>query len=175
VTTASLARCSFVVFICLLVQHTILDTIRIAGAHPDLMILLPIAGGYVAGPERGAAFGFATGLIADLLLPTTFGLSALVGCLLGYGVGTLTASMSERSSVLTLFVFSAATASGLTAYAILGAVLGEPLLVSAYLPAALVVCVPTAFLLAAPVTRVVAWALPAPTGAESGSRLKGAR
>ena len=90
------------------------------------MLLLPIAAGYVAGPERGAVFGFAVGIAADLFLPTTFGLSALVGCLLGFGVGFATAGLVRSSWWLPPVVAAAATAAGLAAYAILGAVLGDP-------------------------------------------------
>lgn len=171
-TSASIARCSLVIVVCLVVQDTILDGIRVSGAHPDLMILLPIAAGYAAGPERGAGFGFAAGLAADLLLPTTFGLSALVGCLLGYAVGTVTASFSQRTSIFMLVFFAVATACGLTGYAILGVVLGEPRLISSDLPAALVVCTPAAFVLAVPVLRAVTWALPAPAGSSESAAMK---
>ena len=53
---------------------------------PDIMVLLPIVAGIIGGPARGATIGFGTGLVSDLFLPTPFGLSALVGCLLGFGV-----------------------------------------------------------------------------------------
>jgi rod shape-determining protein MreD len=175
VTPAAVFRCAVVIGVSLVLQYCIVDGIRIAGAHPDLMILLPIAGGYVAGPERGAAFGFAVGIATDLLLPTTFGLSALVGCLLGFGVGIATSGLERSSWVLPPVIFAAATATGVTAYAILGAVLGEPLLVKSALPAALVVCVPTAVILAVPALRVVAWALPVPApseGRRSGGSLR---
>lgn len=171
-TAAATLRCAFVIFMALVVQYCIADLIRVAGAHPDLMVLLPIAAGYVAGPERGAAFGFAVGIATDLLLPTTFGLSALVGCVLGFAVGVATGGLERGSWVLPPLIFAVATAAGVTAYAILGVVLGEPLLLRDALPAALVVSVPTAVILAVPALRVVGWALPAPTVGE-GSRVGG--
>jgi rod shape-determining protein MreD len=174
VTATATLRCAFVIFMTLVVQYCVADLIRVAGAHPDLMVLLPIAAGYVAGPERGAGFGFAAGIATDLLLPTTFGLSALVGCLLGFAVGVSTSGLERGSWVLPPLIFAVATAAGVTAYAILGVVLGEPLLVSHALPAALVVSVPTAVILAVPTLRVVGWALPAPTVGE-GSRVGGTR
>ena len=61
------------------------------------MLLLPIAAGYAAGPDRGAVFGFFAGLVADLFLPTPFGLSALVGCLLGYATGIATRGLVRSS------------------------------------------------------------------------------
>lgn len=173
-TTVTWVRAALAVFLGLLVQHTVIDAVRVAGAHPELMLLFPVAAGYWAGPERGATFGFLTGLATDLLLPTTFGLSALVGSILGFTTGVATAGLVRSSWWLPPVVFAFATAAGLGGYAILGAVLGQPDALSAYLPAALVVAVPAAVVLALPVLRLVAWALPA-RSAVAGSRGPGAR
>lgn len=159
-TSTDLARITVVLFVVLAVQNTLLDAIRVAGAHPDAMLLLPVAAGYVGGPDRGAGVGFAAGLLADLFLPTTFGLSALVGCLLGYGTGLVTRGLVRSSWWLPLIVAAGATAVGLSAYAILGAVLGEPGVLRADLVPALVVGTPAAVILATPVVRMVGWALP---------------
>jgi rod shape-determining protein MreD len=162
-TTADVARSTIVVFVVLAVQQTLLDSVRVAGAHPDIMLLLPVSAGYIAGPERGATFGFATGLVADLFLPTTFGLSALVGCLLGYSVGLVTSGLVRSSWWMPPIVAAAATAAGLSAYAILGALLGEPQQVTVFLAPAVSVATPAAAILAIPVLRFVAWAVPPST------------
>ena len=54
-----------------------------------------------------------------------------------------------------------ATAVGLSMYAILGAVLGDPGALRTDLAPALVVAAPAAVVLATPVVRMVGWALPA--------------
>ena len=95
--SADVTRTTVVILLVLAVQHTLLDSVQIAGAHSEIMLLVPIMAGYVAGPERGASVGFAAGLVADLFVPTTFGLSALVGCLLGYGTGRATAGLVRSS------------------------------------------------------------------------------
>ena len=80
------APCSgwrLVIFVVLMVQQTVMVALRIGGAHPDLLWLLPITAALLDGPETGAIVGFWAGLAFDLVLPTPFGLSALVGCLLG--------------------------------------------------------------------------------------------
>jgi rod shape-determining protein MreD len=159
-TTADFARCTIVVFVVLAVQHALLDFIHIDGAHPDVTWILPAAAGYVGGPERGAWFGFGSGLVADLFLPTTFGLSALVGCILGYAVGMATAGTNRVSWPLFLVISAAATAAGMAGYAILGAVLGQPQELRVYLAPAIEVAVPAAVILAVPVLRFVAWAVP---------------
>lgn len=159
-TTADVSRSTIVVFVLFAIQYTLLDSVRVLGAHPDIMLLLPVSAGYVGGPERGAVFGFAGGLVADLFLPTTFGLSALVGCLLGYGVGLATEGLVRSSWWLPVVVAAAATATGLVAYAILGSLLGEPKQLTVFLTPALSVATPAAAILAIPVLRLVAWAVP---------------
>ena len=170
-TKADVARSSIVMFLLLTIQLTLLDSVRVAGAHPDVMLLIAVSAGFVGGPERGAAFGFATGLLADLFLPTTFGLSALVGCLVGSGVGLTTTSFLGGSWWLAPVVAATATAAGTVAYAILGAMLGDPQQLTVFLTPALVVVTPAAAILAIPVLRLVAWAVPpaTPVVAQAGS------
>jgi len=167
-TSADVARSTIVIGVALVLQHTVLDAVRVDGAHPDLMLVLPVAAGYAAGPDRGAVFGFITGLVADLFLPTPYGLSALVGCLLGFSTGISTRGLVRSSWWLPPAVAAAATAAGLGGYAILGAVLGDPAMLKTYLAPALVVETPFAALVAVPVLRFVAWAVPEP-GASHGS------
>jgi rod shape-determining protein MreD len=174
-TSADVARATIVIAVVLVVQQTLVDSVRVGGAHPDLMLLLPIAAGYAVGADRGAVFGFFAGLVADLFLPTPFGLSALVGCLLGYGTGLATRGLVRSSWWLPSVVAAAATAGGLGAYAILGAVLGDPAMLKTYLAPALVVETPSAALLAVPILRFVAWAVPEPgpgRGAPAGGGLR---
>src|SRR5471032_896327 len=98
----------------------------------------------MAGPDRGAGFGFAAGVLADLFLPTTFGLSALVFCLVGYTTALATRGLVRSSWWLPPIVAAGVTSVGLAAYAILGAVLGEPGVLTTSLAPALVVATPAA-------------------------------
>ena len=91
-------RVALVIFIVLMVQQTVMVALRIDGAHPDLLWLLPITAALLDGPETGAIVGFWAGLAFDLVLPTPFGLSALVGCVLGYSVGALTTAADPAPS-----------------------------------------------------------------------------
>ena len=155
-------RFSLVVFVMLALQHTILDFVRLGGAHPEAAFLLPAAAGYVGGAQRGATLGFFAGLAADLLLPTTFGLSALVGCLIGFATGAATRGLVRSSWWLPIVSLTAATVAGLCGYAILGAVLGDPEMLRAELAPALVV--------ATPVLALLRWSVPpaAPVAATVG-------
>ena len=49
----------------------------------------------MGGPEAGAWVGFTAGLATDLFLPTPFGLSALVGCVLGFVTGRVLQSLPD--------------------------------------------------------------------------------
>ena len=96
----AILRVALVVFVALMVQQTVMVALRIGGAHPDILWLLPITAALLDGPETGAIVGFWSGLAFDLVLPTPFGLSALVGCLLGFTVGVLSAPVDPRATWL---------------------------------------------------------------------------
>ena len=69
------------------VQLTIANELSIDGVHPELLWVLPVAAGLAAGAMAGMAAGFVGGVVADLFLPSPFGLSAFVGVLIGYAHG----------------------------------------------------------------------------------------
>lgn len=125
-TPRVILRLVLVVIAVLLAQLTVALDLRIAGAHPDLMLLLPIVAGLTGGPRLGAIVGFGAGLAADLFVPTPFGLGALVGCLAGFTAGRVSGYEAEHghwvmTPVVALFWSAAAT----MLYAVLGAVLGQ--------------------------------------------------
>jgi rod shape-determining protein MreD len=159
VTTGNWVRAGVVVLLALLVQQALLDHIRIAGTHPDVILLVAVAAGYVGGSGRGALVGFGVGVAADLFLPTTFGMSALVGALIAYCVGIATSSLVRSSGALQVVTGAAGTAAALCMYATLGAVLGYPEMLKHDLVPALVVSTPVAAILAIPAMRLVAWAI----------------
>ena len=80
-------RLGVVVLVALVLQVCLFSRFSYEGARPDVMILVAIAAGLVAGAERGALVGFVAGLAYDVVLTTPLGLSALVYCLVGYAVG----------------------------------------------------------------------------------------
>jgi rod shape-determining protein MreD len=159
VTVRAAVRVIVLVGVTLLVQTTVVLDIRIDGMAPNVMWLLPIAAGLVAGPAEGAVMGFLAGIAADLLLPTPFGLSALVGTLVGFGVGIATGNLPREIPGISLVVALVASAIAVMLYAVLGAVLGE----SQFLHAGLAVMVPVVAVanavLAVPAVRLARWAL----------------
>jgi rod shape-determining protein MreD len=97
VTVREATRVTLVVVVFLTAQLTVVLDLRLGTVHPDIMVLLPIMAGLVGGPSSGASMGFGAGLAADLFLPTPFGLSALVGCLIGYTVGVTTLALDRTA------------------------------------------------------------------------------
>lgn len=125
VTAQSRFRLVLMVALFVVVQETVAVKLRIAGVHPQLVLLVPIAAGMVTGPREGAIAGFLAGIAIDLLLPTPFGLTALVGCLTGVAVGRVTGSLTREVKWIPMLVALAASAGAVMLYAVLGAVLGQ--------------------------------------------------
>ena len=70
-----------------LVQVAVVSQLRVDRISADVLLLISVACGVAAGPDRGALVGFFAGLGYDIFLQTPFGLSALVYCVVAYGVG----------------------------------------------------------------------------------------
>ncbi len=142
----------------LLLQTTVLARIRVAGVMPDFMLLVAVAAGITAGPTRGAALGFASGMVIDLFLPTPLGLSALVFTVVGYGVGVANAGVLRSAWYIPMLTAGAGSMAGVALYAVAGSMLGERMLTAHLVTIVVVVGVSNAVL--APVAvRLVAWSL----------------
>ena len=142
----------------LLLQTTVLARVRFFGVMPDFMLLVAVAGGITAGPTRGAALGFSSGMLIDLFLPTPLGLSALVFTLVGYGVGVANTGVLRSAWYIPVLTAGGASVAGVILYAVAGSVLGERMVNGHLATIALVVGLSNAVL--APVAvRFVDWSL----------------
>ncbi|MCU1351390.1 MAG: rod shape-determining protein MreD [Acidimicrobiales bacterium] len=119
------ARVAACIVVALVLQVCFFARLPIAGARPDLLLLMGIAAGFVAGADKGAAVGFASGVAFDLLLPTPLGLSALVYTVVGYGAGALGGSVIRAAWWIPMAMAAAASAVGVVLYALVGEVLGQ--------------------------------------------------
>ena len=160
-TTGDITRVALVVIGFVVVQQILLVDARIGTVHPDIMILLPIVAGIVGGPARGASMGFGSGLVADLFLPTPFGLSALVATVIGFAVGVVTLALDRSALWLPPLAALAGSALYEITYAVLGSVLGQPQMLHVDLLRVLVMVSVVNAVLAIPALRLVTWALPA--------------
>ncbi|MHB1444108.1 MAG: rod shape-determining protein MreD [Acidimicrobiales bacterium] len=124
------SRVILVLFVALVLQLTLGASIRIFGVHPDLMLLVAVSGGLVAGDERGAMVGFIAGLMADLFLQGPFGLSAMSFTITGFAAGLFSGTILRASRPMVLASAAVASAAGELLYALLGAGLGQSQMVS---------------------------------------------
>jgi rod shape-determining protein MreD len=158
-TARSVVRVALVIFVVLMVQQTMMVALRVGGAHPDLLWLLPITAALADGPETGGIVGFWAGLAFDLVLPTPFGLSALVGCLLGYAVGAVTTPVDPRTTWLKPVAALTGSVAADMLFAVLGAILGQPQMVQIDFVALFLMISISSVVFVLPVSRLMRWAL----------------
>ncbi|HZM29316.1 MAG TPA: rod shape-determining protein MreD [Acidimicrobiales bacterium] len=149
-------RAALVLVVALLLQLTVVSDLRVAGVIGDLMLALVVAAGMTGGADRGVVYGFAAGLLYDLLLDTPFGLSALTYALVGYAVGLAGSALLRTSGWWPVVIAAVAGAVQATLYTSLGNLVGV-----AYpfgdLPAIALVMAGWCALLVLPLIRVMWW------------------
>lgn len=93
----------------LVLESTFLAHLRVGGVRPDLLVILVIAVAMVDGPVTAATFGFAAGLVSDLLFANQVGVSALVYTVIGFGVGVGRVYVTSSSALLHLLLAGVAS------------------------------------------------------------------
>jgi rod shape-determining protein MreD len=151
------ARISLVLVVSLTLQVTILSDLRLFGVQGDLMLLVALAAGLAAGPERGAAIGFASGLLYDLMLQTPCGLSALTYAVMAFLVGSLQDSVLRAAWWIPVSTAAAGSALGVILYVVFGTVVGVEYL-GVSIPKIVVLVALLNSVVAAPTIRVLRWA-----------------
>lgn len=79
-------RTSIVVFIAAMVQAVMVPSV-VLGGTPDLLLIVVVSVGLLRGSVPGAVFGFAGGLIIDVLTLSTLGITSLILTLAGFWAG----------------------------------------------------------------------------------------
>lgn len=151
-------RLAAVVVTALLFQVSLFSQFSFDGARPDVMILVAVAGGFVAGSERGAVIGFVSGLAYDLVLTTPLGLSAFVYTLVGYTVGAVGNSVVRSAAWIGPVVVAVGSAAGMVLYAVVAEVLGQAAFTGPPLTSIVVVVAAVNTVLAPIVVRALRWA-----------------
>ena len=106
------------------IQLSLFTDMRPFDAIADVMLLLVLASGMVAGPRTARLCGFFIGVVYDLMLRTPFGLSALTYALIGYAAGYLQAVVSSAPWWIGMLIMGAASAVAVAGYAAVGSVFG---------------------------------------------------
>jgi rod shape-determining protein MreD len=92
-----------------LVGAVVVQSAVLAGVRPDLLVLAVVAVAMASDATTGAVFGFAAGLVADLLFDLPVGVSALVYTAVGFAVGTVRVYVTSHLPVVHLVLAGAAS------------------------------------------------------------------
>lgn len=156
-TGTMVTRLSLVLVVACTLQVAIAPELRVLGVQGDLMLLVALAAGLAAGPDRGAAIGFASGMLYDLLLQTPAGLSALTYALVAYVIGSLQDSVLRAAWWIPVTTAAAGSALGVILYVVFGTVVGVEFL-GMNLPKIVIVVALLNAVVAAPTIRALRWA-----------------
>jgi rod shape-determining protein MreD len=105
-------------------QIGVVSELPVFGVNADVCSLLVAFVGLLCGSTIGAATGFAVGLLVDLALLQTLGLSSLVFTLVGYWCGRLRELRDPQGPLTPLIVGAAASAVSLFGYSLMEFMLG---------------------------------------------------
>jgi rod shape-determining protein MreD len=133
VAQAPWVRLPLVIAVVLAIQTSLVTDVRPFGVAADLMLLLAVCAGLVAGSERGAIAAFVIGLAFDLVLQTPFGLSALVYAVVAFSLGYLRLGIERSGWWARLVVVDLASMAAVFGFALLGSLFGMTRIVNARL------------------------------------------
>ncbi len=107
-----------------LFQIGVVSELPVLGVNVDLSPLLVAFAGLLCGSTIGAATGFAVGLLVDLALLQTLGVSSLIFTLIGYWCGRLRELRDPQAALTPLLVGASASAASLVGYSLIEFMLG---------------------------------------------------
>ncbi|MGP0100549.1 MAG: rod shape-determining protein MreD [Solirubrobacteraceae bacterium] len=105
-------------------QIGVVSEVPVFGVNADVSALLVAFIGLMCGSTAGAACGFAVGLLIDLALLQTLGLTSLVFTLIGYWCGRLRELRDPQAALTPLLVGAGASAVSLVGYSLMEFMLG---------------------------------------------------
>jgi rod shape-determining protein MreD len=111
-------------FVVVFFQIGVVSEVPVFGVNADLSSLLVAFVGLLCGSTVGAACGFAVGLLVDLALLQTLGLTSLVFTLIGYWCGRLRELRDPQGALTPLLVGAGASAVSLVGYSLMEFMLG---------------------------------------------------
>ena len=121
---ALLARVAALSVVIVFFQIGVVSEIPVFGVNADLSPLLVAFVGLMCGSTLGAATGFAVGLLVDLTLLQTLGLTSFVFTLIGYWCGRLRELRDPQAALTPLLVGGGASALSLIGYSLMEFLLG---------------------------------------------------
>lgn len=120
-----IGRWALLVVTTLVLQVAVAAQFPVFGVVVDLMAVLAVCAGMVAGPQRGAVVAFWTGLLYDFSRDGRLGLSALAFTLAAFAVGSLVVSVLSVRRLLATVIVVVGIAMAELLYAVGGELFGE--------------------------------------------------
>ena len=119
-----LTRIAVLVVVVVFFQIGVVSEVPVFAVTVDLSPLVVAFVGLLCGSTIGAATGFAVGLLVDLALVQTLGLTSLVLTLVGFWCGRLRELRDPQAALTPLLVGGLATAAALVGYSLMEFMLG---------------------------------------------------
>ncbi len=123
-------RIALVAFVAVLVQETAIAKITIFGISADITPLVVMSVGLLCGSLSGAIAGFAIGLLVDMALVQTLGITSLLYLVIGYASGRLRELRDPSHGLVPLALGAAATGVAGIGMAVIQFLLGADTAVS---------------------------------------------
>jgi rod shape-determining protein MreD len=153
-------RLGILALVAVLFQTAALSQLSLFGAVPDVAPLVVASAALLVGPVNGALFGFGVGLLVDVALLQTLGVSSLVYVTVGWWAGRLRETLRDpQATLLPLAAGAIATLMALVMFSVIQFLLGVEAPVSVELLRQIVSTALITTLLALPVHAVVKRAL----------------
>ena len=157
-------RLVLLAFAAVIIQEAAISQISIFGTSADLTPLVVMSVGLLAGSVPGAVMGFCTGLLVDMVLVQTLGVTSLLYIAIGYWSGRLRELRDPAHGLVPMGLGAAATAFAGLGMTVVQFLLGVDSPVSLLLLQQIFIAVLVNTLISLPVyaivRRVVAPALP---------------
>jgi rod shape-determining protein MreD len=118
------ARIAALTAVVVFFQIGVVSEVPVFGVNADLTPLLVAFIGLLCGSMLGAVGGFAVGLLVDLALLQTLGLTSLVFTMIGYWAGRLRELRDPQAALTPLLIGAGASAAALIGYSLMEFLLG---------------------------------------------------
>ena len=119
-----LTRIAVLVVVVVFFQIGVVSEVPVFGVTVDLSPLVVAFVGLLCGSTIGAATGFVVGLLVDLALVQTLGVTSLIFTLIGYWCGRLRELRDPQATLTPLLVGAAAAAAATVGYSLMEFMLG---------------------------------------------------
>jgi rod shape-determining protein MreD len=123
-SNALLLRIAVLVIVVVFVQIGVVSEVPVLGVTIDLSPLVVGFVGLLCGSTIGAVVGFAVGMLVDLSLVQTLGVTSLIFTMLGFWAGRLREVRNPQGALVPLVVGAAAAAISIVGYSLIEFMLG---------------------------------------------------